>query len=345
VLASLALAGGLFFQIHRGGGGTPGTRGVAGTRGDLVLKESGVAPRRIQWTPAFPGFGGIRRPPGGAELRHEHELLARKTAFGEASIWAAPSYSAPSRCTWLKVGRAVWGGMCRRYQPPGRGLLDVVPLRLPINGRIFNVLWGQVGTAVARLTVRFQNGREIRIPLSQRARPLPSQRNHVALQRVFLFPVPSSHWRVDPLFPLPSTQWGVDDRPALLIARNRTGRTVGRPLLFKYALLKLDRRPPFSRPVSGARFPPLLAERNAWPVSRPKDIRSRGTVLVAKRLIPKGTSWSSIAAQNLFVVITIPKGQIAPTAISDPAVLQGRVAAGDIYQNQQLETSDFTTAH
>jgi hypothetical protein len=36
---------------------------------------------------------------------------------------------------------------------------------------------------------------------------------------------------------------------------------------------------------------------------------------------------------------------MAPTAISDPAVLQGRVAAGDIYQNQQLATSDFTTRH
>jgi len=71
----------------------------------------------------------------------------------------------------------------------------------------------------------------------------------------------------------------------------------------------------------------------------------RGTVLVAKRLILKGTSGSSIAAQTLFVVRTVPKVQMAPTAISDPAVLQGRVAAGDIYQNQQLATSDFTTRH
>jgi hypothetical protein len=232
VLASLALAGGLFIQIHRGGGGTPGTSGVAGARGDLVSNASGVAPRRVEWTPAFPGFGGIRRPPGGAELRHEHELLARKTAFGEASIWAAPSYDAPAQCTWLKVGRAVWGGMCRLHQPPGRGLLDVVPLRLPIKGRIFNVLWGQVGTAVARLTVRFQNRREIRIPLSRRARPMPSRRDHVALQRVFLFPVLSSQWGAAFLFPLPSSPWGVDDRPALLIARDRSGRTVGRPLRF-----------------------------------------------------------------------------------------------------------------
>ena len=70
-----------------------------------------------------------------------------------------------------------------------------------------------------------------------------------------------------------------------------------------------------------------------------------GTVLVAKRLIPKGTSGSSIAAQNLFLVTTIPKGQMAPRAISDPAVLQGRVSAADIYPREQLASSDFTTPH
>jgi len=69
------------------------------------------------------------------------------------------------------------------------------------------------------------------------------------------------------------------------------------------------------------------------------------TVLVAKRLILKGTSGSSIAAQNLFVVMTVPKVQLAPRAISDPAVLQGRVSSGAIFQNQQLTMSDFTTAH
>jgi Flp pilus assembly protein CpaB len=67
------------------------------------------------------------------------------------------------------------------------------------------------------------------------------------------------------------------------------------------------------------------------------------TVLVAKRLIPKGTSGSSIAAQNLFIVTTIPKGQLKLGAISDPAVLQGTVTAADVYPNQQLTTNDFTT--
>ena len=67
------------------------------------------------------------------------------------------------------------------------------------------------------------------------------------------------------------------------------------------------------------------------------------TVLVAKRLIPKGTPGSTIAQQNSFVVTTIPKGQLKVGAISDPAVLQGTVTAADVYPNQQLTNSDFTT--
>ena len=165
--------------------------------------------------PVLP-FGGIRRPPGGAELRHRHELLARRTAFGQASIWAAPSYAAPSRCTWLKVGRAVYGGMCRRYNPyrryhpPGRGLLEVVPLRIPINGRILNLLWGQVGTAVAKLAVRFQDGNEITLPISE---------------LVFLYPIPKAHWEMG-------------RRPAFLIARDARGRTLGKRLLVEYTLAR-----------------------------------------------------------------------------------------------------------
>jgi Flp pilus assembly protein CpaB len=68
------------------------------------------------------------------------------------------------------------------------------------------------------------------------------------------------------------------------------------------------------------------------------------TVLVAKRLIPKGTSGTSLATQNLFVVTTIPKGQLKLGAISDPAVLRGTFAAADIYPRQQLTNADFTAA-
>ncbi len=68
------------------------------------------------------------------------------------------------------------------------------------------------------------------------------------------------------------------------------------------------------------------------------------TVLVAKSLIPKGTSGASIASKNLFVVTTIPKGQLKLAAISDPAVLRGSVAAADIYPRQQLTSADFAVA-
>jgi Flp pilus assembly protein CpaB len=67
------------------------------------------------------------------------------------------------------------------------------------------------------------------------------------------------------------------------------------------------------------------------------------TVLVAKRLIPSGTSGESLANNNLFVVTTIPKGQLKVGAISDPAVLKGTVVATDIYPRAQLTTSEFTT--
>jgi Flp pilus assembly protein CpaB len=65
------------------------------------------------------------------------------------------------------------------------------------------------------------------------------------------------------------------------------------------------------------------------------------TVLVAKTLIPKGTSGTSLATKNLFVVTTIPKSQLKLGAISDPAVLRGMIAAEDIYPRQQLTTADF----
>jgi Flp pilus assembly protein CpaB len=68
------------------------------------------------------------------------------------------------------------------------------------------------------------------------------------------------------------------------------------------------------------------------------------TVLVAKRLIPKGTTGASFAANNLFDVTTVPKDQLKLGAISDPAVLRGSVAAADIYPRQQLTTADFTVA-
>ena len=51
-------------------------------------------------------------------------------------------------------------------------------------------------------------------------------------------------------------------------------------------------------------------------------------VLVAKNLIPKGTSGTVIAEKELFQAATLAKDDLKVGAISDPAYLNGRVAVG-----------------
>lgn len=65
-------------------------------------------------------------------------------------------------------------------------------------------------------------------------------------------------------------------------------------------------------------------------------------VLVAKNLIPKGTSGDIIASTDQFQVAEIPKSQFKDGAITDPAALTGRIALTDIYPRQQLTAADFT---
>lgn len=66
------------------------------------------------------------------------------------------------------------------------------------------------------------------------------------------------------------------------------------------------------------------------------------TVLVATKLIPKGTSGAAVASKNLFSVTTVPKGELKLGALTDSASLRGTVAATDIYPSQQLTQADFT---
>ena len=66
-------------------------------------------------------------------------------------------------------------------------------------------------------------------------------------------------------------------------------------------------------------------------------------VLVAKSLIPKGTSGTIIAHKSLYQVTTVPKDQLKNLAISDPSVLNDRVTASDVFPGQQLTQDDFTT--
>ena len=65
-------------------------------------------------------------------------------------------------------------------------------------------------------------------------------------------------------------------------------------------------------------------------------------VLVAKNLIPKGTSGTVIAEKNLFQAATLSKDDLKVGAISDPAYLNGRVAVADIFPGQQITTADLS---
>ena len=65
-------------------------------------------------------------------------------------------------------------------------------------------------------------------------------------------------------------------------------------------------------------------------------------VLVAKNLIPKGTSGTVIAKKQLFQAATLSKNDLKVGAISDPAYLNGRVAVADIFPGQQITTADLS---
>jgi pilus assembly protein CpaB len=68
------------------------------------------------------------------------------------------------------------------------------------------------------------------------------------------------------------------------------------------------------------------------------------TVLVAKKLIPKGTPGDIIGTSNQFQVASVPKGQLQLGALTDPSALTGRVAVTDIYPGQQLKAAEFAYA-
>jgi Flp pilus assembly protein CpaB len=77
------------------------------------------------------------------------------------------------------------------------------------------------------------------------------------------------------------------------------------------------------------------------------EVRAQGTpvtVLVARESIPKGTSGVVIASKGLYTATTVREGQLKEGAISDPASLQGRVVAQEIYEGSQLTASSFAAA-
>lgn len=75
--------------------------------------------------------------------------------------------------------------------------------------------------------------------------------------------------------------------------------------------------------------------------SCPGGPRSPVPVLVAKRLIPKGTTWSTIVERRMYAPVTLPCAERKPGAVADPADLAGAVTGVDIFPGQQLTDADF----
>jgi Flp pilus assembly protein CpaB len=77
-----------------------------------------------------------------------------------------------------------------------------------------------------------------------------------------------------------------------------------------------------------------------------KSIEGTGqpaTVLVANRLITKGTSGAAVGVGQYFRTTKISQKQVAQGALANSAELHGEVAAVDIYPGQQLTAADFVS--
>ena len=66
------------------------------------------------------------------------------------------------------------------------------------------------------------------------------------------------------------------------------------------------------------------------------------TVLVAKKLIHKGTPGDYVGNANLFVPTKVPESKAIVGAITDPVAFRGRVAVDDIFPGQQITAADFS---
>ncbi|MDW8338008.1 MAG: Flp pilus assembly protein CpaB [Thermoleophilia bacterium] len=67
-------------------------------------------------------------------------------------------------------------------------------------------------------------------------------------------------------------------------------------------------------------------------------------VLVANRLIPKGTPGSVVASGSMYKATELPAKAVEVGAISDPSYLAGRAAAVDIFPGAQLTAAHFAAS-
>lgn len=64
-------------------------------------------------------------------------------------------------------------------------------------------------------------------------------------------------------------------------------------------------------------------------------------VVVAQQLIEQGASGDTAGAQGLFKSVEVPRDQLKAGAVTDPAVLRGKVAVEQIVPGQQVTAADF----
>ena len=65
------------------------------------------------------------------------------------------------------------------------------------------------------------------------------------------------------------------------------------------------------------------------------------TVLVAQRVIPKGTVGSVVATEGLYRPTVLPQSQVSAGSITDASTLGNKVATRDIYPGEQITGADF----
>lgn len=65
-------------------------------------------------------------------------------------------------------------------------------------------------------------------------------------------------------------------------------------------------------------------------------------VLIADRLIPKGTSGDVVATDRLFRPTTISEDDVEAQALTDASTLTGKAATHDIFPGQQITAMDFS---
>jgi Flp pilus assembly protein CpaB len=74
-----------------------------------------------------------------------------------------------------------------------------------------------------------------------------------------------------------------------------------------------------------------------------RTVQPPETVLVASKLIQRGTSGDVISGSGMFRAERIALKQVSVGAIADISMIRGRVATADITPGQQLTLSDFAT--